>query len=168
MTVTDSRRAIRWIGILLIIYAALVATHEGEFWPFSIYPMFSQAGNPWTRAMVVDVTDMPDEQIWQVQPLEDVRHRAVAVRPLGIDQIDYANFMSKTRNWTDSRREALLTMFGDDHLEGRRWMTAKVTGRPAEDDTVVIEVHPWLMLTEEGVIENPHLDSDAYFRGGEP
>jgi hypothetical protein len=49
------------IGIILLIYAVLVASHEGEFWPFSIYPMFSQAGNPWTRAMVIDVTDLPDE-----------------------------------------------------------------------------------------------------------
>lgn len=34
----------------LVVYGLLVAIHLGEFWPFSIYPMFSQTGNPWTGA----------------------------------------------------------------------------------------------------------------------
>ena len=47
----------------------LLPSHEGEFWPFSIYPMFSQAGNPWTRAMVLDVTTTPDAELWEKQSL---------------------------------------------------------------------------------------------------
>ena len=50
------QKSVRITLISFIIYGALVATHEGEYWPFSIYPMFSKAGNPWTRAIVRDVT----------------------------------------------------------------------------------------------------------------
>lgn len=37
--------------VLLPLYLFLVATHQGEFWPFSIFPMFSQAGKPWNHAI---------------------------------------------------------------------------------------------------------------------
>jgi hypothetical protein len=38
-----------------VLYGVLVATHKGEFWPFSIFPMFSQAGGEWSRAVVREV-----------------------------------------------------------------------------------------------------------------
>lgn len=47
----------RIIGIVLLINILLVSTHRGEFWPFSIFPMFSQAGNPWSRGVVENVRD---------------------------------------------------------------------------------------------------------------
>ena len=31
---------------LFMLQTLLVSTHLGEFWPFSIYPMFSRGGHP--------------------------------------------------------------------------------------------------------------------------
>ena len=90
----QATKGLKIIGILFLVHALLVATHEGEFWPFSIYPMFSQAGNPWARAMVLDVSELEDSEMWEDQayPLAS-DESVVSLRTLGIDQIDYSNFV---------------------------------------------------------------------------
>lgn len=157
------RRFMKIIAITLLIYGLLVASHEGEFWPFSIYPMFSQAGNPWTRAMVLDVTNKPEDQIWQTFTLQDLPFEPVPVRQFGVDQIDYSNFISKTRNWTPERKEALINMFGRELIGSKRWMAAKAEGRLIGRDSVGVRITPFLLMSEEGVFKNPHLNRADYF-----
>src|SRR5262245_41465505 len=55
------RRAALALAGVSLAHALLAATHGGEFWPFSIYPMFSQAGRSWARALVVEAqpNDLP-------------------------------------------------------------------------------------------------------------
>lgn len=144
------------IAVLLINFI-LVATHEGEFWPFSIFPMFSQAGNPWTRAMVQEVDGPDEENLWEVKPLHEVAHRAVAVEDYGVDQIDYANFVSKTTDWNEKRIGALRSQFDMDSLENRRWLITKVHGYLTEDDSVVVETTPLFLFTSDSTYKNPNL-----------
>lgn len=157
-----SKRGMKVIGVSLLVYALLVAPHQGEFWPFSIYPMFSQAGNPWTRAMVLDVTDKPDAELWEPQPLDDRDSDVVAVSDYGVDQIDYSNFVVKTRDWTPSRRQALKEMFGTSAISGERWMVSKVRGELIGRDSVSIEITPFIMLTPDSTYLNPNLPAEAY------
>ena len=152
------------IGIALIVYGLLVATHLGEFWPFSIYPMFSKAGQPWTRAMVMDVTGLEESEIWERTRLENRVAEPVSVRAQGVDQIDFSNFVSKTENWTDSRKEALQEMFGTENIGSDSWMVSKVQGRLVGEDSVVVNVQPFLLLTSDTVRTNPLLDRSDYFR----
>jgi hypothetical protein len=165
METTRTHSGIKTIGVILLIYALLVATHEGEFWPFSIYPMFSQAGNPWTRAMVLDVTDLPEEQIWNKTAFDTEKNSPVPLRSQGIDQIDFSNFVSKTEQWTESRKAALRAMFREEQLSGNRWMVVKVHGQMAGPDSVAMQIEPWLLLTDDGVFENPNLSSEHYSGG---
>lgn len=153
----ESKRGMKIIGVILIMYAALVASHEGEFWPFSIYPMFSQAGNPWTRAMVLDVTNLPDDELWNRTPLEQKPGNAVPVGQFGVDQIDFSNFVSKTDEWTTARLDAMHIMFGAQNIAHHRWMVSKVHGRMVGTDSVTVEIQPLILLTEEGSILNPHI-----------
>lgn len=163
MNTEQTKRGMKILGIILVVYTLLVATHEGEFWPFSIYPMFSQAGNPWTRAMVLDVTGIPDEIIWQVQSAEQRIGTPVSMRKIGVDQIDYSNFISKTENWTASRRDAVRIMFGPDNIGEKRWMAAKVHGLLIGSDSVDVRIQPFLLVTSDSVYMNPLLDhSDHY------
>lgn len=164
---TITRKGMKTIGVIFLIYGILVASHEGEFWPFSIYPMFSQAGNPWTRAMVLDVSEVPDDEIWEIHPLQERYAPAVSVRQYGVDQIDFSNFVSKTENWTASRQQALKNMFGEDVLGQQRWMAAKVQGELVAEDSVVINIVPYFLITEDSISVNPNLPESAYFRGGE-
>lgn len=160
-----AKKGMKVIGILLLIYASLVATHEGEFWPFSIYPMFSQAGNPWTRAMVLNVTDQPEDEIWNPRTLAELSDEPVSVGDLGVDQIDYSNFISKTENWTVTRRNALRSMFGPENIGNERWMAAKVRGRLVDEDSVAVIIQPFLLVTADSVYMNPQLNESDYFGG---
>lgn len=160
------KKASKATVITFIVYGVLVATHLGEFWPFSIFPMFSQAGNPWTRAMSMDVTDDYEDlgdTIWTIDIVEDLPGTHFALRQYGIDQIDFANFVSKTRDWNDVRLQALRNMIGERNIENRYLMVYKVTGKMTPDDEVVIQATPFILLTPEGNQLNPLLPETTFF-----
>lgn len=162
MKQTDLKSGMKIIGVTLFVLLITVATHKGEFWPFSIFPMFSQAGNPWTRAMVLDVTDLDDEEIWKLHTLSERSAAAVSLKNFGVDQIDFSNFVSKTDHWSESRKNSLLTMFGNELPEKSRFMIAKVHGIFVQEDSVVVQIQPFLLLSNGEVIRNPLLDKSYY------
>ncbi|MDX1430588.1 MAG: hypothetical protein R3282_09880, partial [Rhodothermales bacterium] len=131
------RRSLRIVGITLLLYLVLVGTHLGEFWPFSIYPMFSQAGQPWQRAVVRDVTDEPLE--WRSVAVGDLPGRAYPLKAAGVDAIDLANFVSKTTAWNERRVGGLRSMLQADRLGDRTLMVYRVRGYldPASDSVRV-------------------------------
>lgn len=151
---------------ILVIYGVLVATHLGEFWPFSIFPMFSQAGNPWTRAMAMDVTDITDElgeEIWKTDKVNELPGFNFAMRTYGIDQIDFSNFVSKTRDWNELRVQALRDMIGEENMVDRKLMIYKVRGHMTDDNEVVITATPFILLAPDKNSFNPYLPQNAYF-----
>ncbi len=140
----------------MLIYILLVATHLGEFWPFSIYPMFSQGGNPWSRSMVRDVPS--DEAIaWQPIDAEHLPGRPVALNDHGVDPIDLANFVSKTEIWDDDRVAGLRSMFRADELEAQRLLVFRARGELNEADSVVLSFEPYVLLLSDGAQVNPML-----------
>ncbi|HLR26074.1 MAG TPA: hypothetical protein VK112_09420 [Fodinibius sp.] len=152
------RRSVKYLLLTVVVYAVLVATHLGEFWPFSIYPMFSKAGNPWTRAMVRDVSNTPDTLIWSTRPFDEVQGQPVALRQYGVDQIDFANFISKTTDWNHKRRRALRNMFGARAIGDQRFMAMKVTGRLAAGDSVEVKTIPLMLITRDTVYASPEMN----------
>lgn len=157
-----SKRGIKILGGTLLIYALLVAPHEGEFWPFSIYPMFSQAGNPWTRAIVLDVSDKDMEDVWEPVLLNKLEADVIPVGDHGVDQIDFSNFVVKTSNWTQQRQRALIYMFGPSEIGNSRWMVSKAKGELIGQDSVAIEITPFIMITADSTFTNPNLLESAY------
>lgn len=151
---TFQKKSVRTLLILLAAFALLVAPHEGEFWPFSIYPMFSKAGKPWSRAVVRDVTNVPDSLRWQVTDLDNLNGSPVALREYGVDAIDFANFVSKTKEWDLERRLALQTMFGKEQLGDREFMVLKVTGQLEGDDSVTTKAYPMMLVSAKTVSPN--------------
>lgn len=141
---------------VLLVNALLVATHEGEFWPFSIFPMFSQAGNPWTRAMVERVEDRPAD-LWAPRAFDELATGAVALGDRGVDAIDFANFISKTREWTPRRVAALRTLLGADSLGTEQWMVVRVDGYLSEQDSVIVEGTPLFLLQADTTLSNPRI-----------
>ena len=87
----------------LVVYALLVATHLGEFWPFSIYPMFSQGGKAWSRAVVLDVSQDIDAINWDTTSTTNLRGEPYALHERGLEAADLANFVHKTRLWDRQR-----------------------------------------------------------------
>lgn len=142
--------------VTFLINAVLVSTHKGEFWPFSIFPMFSQAGNPWSRGVVIQVEDPNKDLIWENKTLEEIKQDAVSLEQNGIDNIDYANFISKTKNWDSQRVRALRDLFEIDR-HNRSWMAMRVRGYLTETDSVVVEAIPMFIFTPDTTMRNPKL-----------
>lgn len=143
--------------VTLLINALLVATHEGEFWPFSIFPMFSQAGNPWSRAVVQQVDSVNDSTIWNTKPLSEIENRVISLDSIGVDAIDFANFVSKTKNWNQKRVQALRDLLNIEERPGANWIATQVKGSLVDDDSVVVEAIPLIMVTKDTTYYNPNI-----------
>jgi len=151
------RRAVQAILGTLLVYGLLVATHKGEFWPFSIYPMFSQAGDPWSRAVVRDVSADVDSTKWTPYRSPDrLPGTAFALGPHDIVPIDLANFVFKTDAWTPERVEGLRTMFHD-HLDAHTLLVMRVNGRLTSSDSIAVEYVPYARLGADTTALRPNL-----------
>lgn len=151
------KKSTRYLLSVLLAYAVLVAPHKGEFWPFSIYPMFSKAGQPWSRAIVRDMSSVPDSLRWKTTTLNNLQGSPVSLQDYGVDQIDYANYVSKTKNWTWDRQWALQQMFGEENIKDKHLMVIKVSGRFENKDSISTQAEPLFLVTADTVLGNPRL-----------
>lgn len=149
------RKAIRITGGIFLVYAVLVATHLGEFWPFSIYPMFSQAGNPWSRVVVRQVESGPEAVSWDTLRVDSLPGEPFTMEEAGVDPIDLASFITKTERWTPARASALQSLFRNDLNAGKRLMVMRVNGGFSEKEEVLIDVVPYVYVTGDTTIANP-------------
>ena len=85
-----STRALRIALATALAWGVLVAAHEGEFYPFSIFPMFSQAGKPWTRVLVQEAEAPPYD--WSYRGLDSL-NGLIPLLPLGVPQNDVSTFV---------------------------------------------------------------------------
>ena len=150
------RRSVRAILTTLLVYALLVATHLGEFWPFSIYPMFSQAGNPWSRAVVRDLGAVPAD-LWATATADDLPGQPYPLLEHGVDPIDLSNFVSKTTTWDADRVAGLRAMFYADRLDDRALLVMRVNGRMDEQDSVRVEFVPYALVRRDTTLLRPQL-----------
>jgi hypothetical protein len=105
----STRRA---LVTVLGIVTLLLATNLGEFWPFSIYPMFSRAGRPWTRSIVRELE--PGELVPAgALSYDQLPGQPFALNLHGLQQNDVANIASKTDRWTPKRVAALERLFAN-------------------------------------------------------
>lgn len=148
-------KALRILGVVFVLYAVLVATHRGEFWPFSIYPMFSQAGNPWTRALVRQVPDEGSVS-WEDQSIDALPGTPFAVEERGIAQSDLANYVGKTERWTTQRIRGLRSVLSGRYDFSSPLLVMRVRGRLV-DDSVAVVATPVLLYSRDSVRVNPTL-----------
>lgn len=148
-------KALRVIGAVLVVYALLVATHRGEFWPFSIYPMFSQAGNPWTRSVV---RTMPDGETpsWEATSLQNLPGAPFPLQERGINQNDVANYVSKTEEWTPQRVQGLRNVFAPTHDFSPPLLVMQVRGELV-DDSVAVTATPLILYSADSTRLHPSI-----------
>ena len=153
-------KAKKGIVITLVVYLILVATHLGEFWPFSIYPMFSKAGYPWTRAMAMEISECPNSDTileWSPSSIDTLPGEQFVMREHGVDQIDFANFVSKTNAWTTNRILALKKML-DLQNSGKSVLIYRVSGSLSTSREVDIQATPVLILCPNDHYLNPQFN----------
>ena len=143
---TFRKKAARVLAGFFVAHALLVSTHLGEFWPMSIYPMFSTAGNPWTRALVMELPpDVPSDELWQSGAVDELPGRVYPVGEHGVFQNDLSNFVSKTEEWTEDYVNGLRAMFRGRVAEGDRLMIYSVVGE-LTGSGVRVRAHPLMLL----------------------
>ena len=146
--VQHARRATVLVGITVAVQAVLCATHDGEMWPLSIYPMFSSAGRPWTRVVVRDVTDVPAPRSGPLA-LDDLPGRPVALAPLGISPNDLAALLGGPDAVTDRETIATLRRLLAAPLRDQSLLVVRVSGRLDRGGTVRTSGEPVLRLDAE-------------------
>ena len=149
-----TKKARNTISAVLAVYVLTVALNLGEFWPFSIFPMFSQGGNPWSRALV---REMPPEEFisWDAVGLDDLPGIPFGVASKGIDPIDLANFVSKTQRWDSIRVRALSIMLFASDAPDRRLLVFRVQAQLLDGGEVEIEATPYVLIAPGGALLNP-------------
>lgn len=147
----------RFFWGIFLAQALLVATHLGEFWPFSVYPMFSQAGRTWTRSLIRDVSDLSTNEYWQTRTFETLPGKAFAMDEIGINQNDIANFIQKIDGWGPANRENIRGLFKS-QLANRKLLLYEVKGSLTDDKEVIQHYKPLLLMHKDSTTLNPDLN----------
>lgn len=170
MTIS-SQKSMKILLFTFLTYGLLVGTHLGEFWPLSIYPMFSKAGNPWTRALAT-TTESPasDSLVWKTRTINSFSGETISLEGEAFtlsgyeSHIDFPNFVSKTKNWDSKRIDALRQMLMEDLDEEPNFVIYKVRGELTDNNSVNIQYLPVLYLNADTSYFNPNLDTSYYFQ----
>jgi hypothetical protein len=154
-----NRRGLRTIAIVFLAYALLVAPHEGEFWPFSIYPMFSSAGNAWERSLIVTPHDVPPSGFtWEESFLSELTGDVVPLRPLAIPQNDLSDFLRRTADWDARQRETVEHLISRARTDSGPIILYRIRGELVQEGVNVI-ASPVLLLESAGkMVLNPAME----------
>ncbi|NGP76780.1 hypothetical protein G3570_09055 [Balneolaceae bacterium YR4-1] len=136
-----------------------MATHLGEFWPFSIYPMFSQAGKPWKRAVVRDVSTIEDSTIWKNYNHDNLAGEPVPLDDFNINTNDIANLLSKTDTWTEAKVNGVRKLFSK-NIGSQELLILQARGMLTEQDSVDVQFIPFIYLSQDTTILNSELKSE--------
>jgi hypothetical protein len=149
---TPSRR-FRYAAVaLMTLYAGLVASHRGEFWPFSTFPMFSKAGREWTRVTVRDVGDDVHAVLWSEVEQRALPGRPFPLGPASIDQIDLSALVSSAGDRLDGVRRSALERWFRDVRSDRHLVIYAVRGSLDGDNLVRVRYRPVALLGPSGVV----------------
>ncbi len=168
---SDLGKGIRILMVLFLLQGGLVATHEGEFWPFSIYPMFSNPGAGWTRSLVMEAGSVPDlsAEVAVSEPSGNV----FPLNRIGLNQNDLADLVSRTWYRSDPSGMSIRHLFRQT-LEERDLVIWLARGRVDEERRgVVIDYTPslWMnrdtvMIPEVGIIPEVGMAPEAGMEAG--
>ncbi len=151
------KKQVRLFWGVLLIQFALLATHLGEFWPSSIYPMFSQAGRTWTRSMVQDVSAENEANLWTVHySHEKLLGNQFPIDEVGINQNDVANYIQKIEQWDQPTQKNMRDLFIS-KLKERKLLLYQVNGSLDEEDNVILKYTPLLLMQENNTTLNPSM-----------
>lgn len=156
---TVYRRAGRLLIGTLVLYGLLVATHRGEFWPFSIYPMFSQAGQPWSRVIVHEVPQAWTPA-WDTVSLDKLHGKPFALKQVGQGNKDISEYVARTKDWTPERISGLRALLSPASSQ-RNLLVIQARGRLSERDSLIVEHVPLLLLKPDTSFVHPRLSSPS-------
>jgi hypothetical protein len=138
---------------LMTLYGALVASHRGEFWPFSTFPMFARAGRVWTRATVRDVGADVRGVRWSEVQQRELPGRPFPLAAASVDQNDLSLLISSAGDHLDGARRSVLERWFRDARSDRHLVIYAVRGSLDGDGPVHVRYRPVALLGPSGVLD---------------
>jgi hypothetical protein len=139
---------------LLAAYAGLVLTHRGEFWPFSVFPMYSTGRSAWSRPVLREVSGAGPAP-WQVVDLAHLPGRPFSLFEAGVQRAALRRAFRTPWEWEAEGIASLRSLVGEEGIRGRRLLLFDVRGTLAAVDGVDVECVPLALFTEEATLVNP-------------
>ncbi|HYW36442.1 MAG TPA: hypothetical protein VE868_13620 [Balneolaceae bacterium] len=157
MKIEMVKRGLYILSCTLVAYTALVATHKGEFWPFSIYPMFSRAGHPWSHAIVQNVNMNWKEIGWHDRTKNDLPGKTFALNKIGIDQTDLYSYIDKDNHWNRRQIRGLRVFFRGE-LKHHNFLLYEVNGKLRDkSDSLSVKYVPYIFISKDTTLFNPKI-----------
>jgi hypothetical protein len=149
------KKAIYLLIGILVVYAALAATHKGEFWPFSIYPVFSQGAQPWNYAIVRKVNLNSEDPVWTKKTVKELRGVLIGLNQLGLTQTKLSGFFDKDRPPDEAKIQKLRNHFKN-RLNDKNILIYKVHGQQTDKKSSfgVINFTPLILLKKDTTLLN--------------
>lgn len=159
MNIGIEKKSLLILIAIFVAYGLLVSTHDGEFWPFSIYPMFSRAGRPWTRVLVRKVGDeVQRNPNWSSIQRDPLIGQSFEMDRFGIDQNDVSAMLQKTKQWDSERISGLRRIF-DSALNDDSLLLFCVIGQFGDNsrDSVIVNRIPFALFLQDTTLLNPDI-----------
>jgi hypothetical protein len=148
----DASRRFKFLGIgLLLVYFLISRFGDGEFWPFSKFPMFSRAGRPWTRALVVELsTPVPDaslQEVWE----KELPGPVFPLHRVHINQDDLSAVVRAITPPVNAQQAAFLAEYFERVRHEKTLVLYSVRGKFRPDRSVRERFTPLAVIGPEGV-----------------
>jgi hypothetical protein len=155
-------RRFRIVGcVFLAVYLCVIAIGDGEFWPFSKFPMFSRAGRPWRRAIVREVSadelQAPLVEAWE----KELPGKPVALHHFQINQDDLSAVARSLTLPLSAEQAALLATYFDRLRHEKTMVLYSAYGRFRPDRSVRVRFLPLAIIGPDGAREVPAVEADA-------
>jgi hypothetical protein len=121
--------------------------------------MFSQAGNPWKRAIVQDVSQAEIDSLWKATDKSSLPGRTVALNELNVNTNDIANYLSKTEVWSPKKQSGVRKLL-QKKLNQSNLLVYQARGSLSENDEPKVEFIPYLYLSADTTLLNKNLRSE--------
>ena len=118
--------------------------------------MFSQAGNPWKRAIVQDVTHAEIDSLWKTTDKNGLPGKTVALNKLNVNTNDIANYLSKTDIWTPKKQSGVRKLL-QKKLNQSNLLVYQARGSLNENDEPKVEFIPYFYLATDTTLLNKKL-----------
>jgi hypothetical protein len=137
--------------VLLALFICAISVGDGEFWPFSKFPMFSRAGRSWKRAIVREVSaedlQRPLLEIWE----KELPGQPVALHHYQINQDDLSAVVRSLTVPLTEEHAALLANYFDRLRHDKTMILYASFGRFRSDRSVRVRFTPLAVIGPDGV-----------------
>jgi hypothetical protein len=152
-------RRFRIVGcVLLAVNLCAISLGDGEFWPFSKFPMFARAGRSWKRSIVreVSVEDLqrPLVEVWE----KELPGEPVALHHFQINQDDLSAVVRSLTQPLSDEQATLLAQYFDRLRHEKTMVLYAAFGRFRSDRSVRVRFLPLAVIGPDGVRDVPPVD----------